>query len=330
MMTSTGQDISIYFRTELEDVGDIELVVVLPTFRRPEHVIKTLKTIVSQRPDIAFATVVVENDDEGLAGAAAAKDFFLGHPSDSIVIVAHQRGNCYAYNAGWATALETYPNLRAIAIIDDDEIAAPEWLDCLITAQEATQADMVGGPQLPVFEDVSGQKWKRHPVFTPHYEATGPVPILFSSGNVLVTRRVLDAMPRPFLDPAFNFIGGGDADFYSRGKEKGFSFAWANEAWVAETVPARRTSSSWVRARSLRNGAISTMLEHRRDSSFGGRVKTFAKSLALLAASLPRGIRLWRKTGLFSAGLYHFYVAVGRLMAEFGFVNEQYRNPEKN
>lgn len=329
-MTSIGQDISVYFRTELEDAGNIELVVVLPTFRRPEHVIKTLKTIVSQRPDVAFATIVVENDDKGLAGAAAAKDFFLGHPSDSVVIIAHRRGNCYAYNAGWATALENYPNLRAIAIIDDDEIAAPEWLDCLITTQEATEADMVGGPQLPVFEDMTGQKWKRHPVFTPHYETTGPVPILYSSGNVLVTRRVLDAMPRPFLDPTFNFIGGGDADFYSRCKEMGFSFAWAKEAWVAETVPARRTSASWIRARSLRNGAISTMLEHRRDASFAARVKTFGKSLALLGASLPRGIKLWRKTGLFSAGLYHFYVAVGRLMAEFGFVTEQYRNPDKN
>ncbi|MNL82902.1 hypothetical protein D3C87_2104020 [compost metagenome] len=72
------------------------------------------------------------------------------------------------------------------------------------------------------------------------------------------------------------------------------------------------------------------MLEHRRDPSSGGRARTFAKSLALLGASLPRGIKLWRKTGLFSAGLYHFYVAVGRLMAEFGFVNEQYRNPEQN
>ncbi len=329
-MTSIGQDISISFRTELEDAGDIELVVVMPTFRRPEHLIKTLKTIVSQRPDVAFATVVVENDNEGLAGTAAAKDFFLGHPSDSLVIIAHQRGNCHAYNAGFAMALETYPNLQAIAIIDDDEIAAPEWLDCLVAAQQATGADMVGGPQLPVFEDAGGQKWKRHPVFTPHYETTGPVPILFSSGNVLVTRRVLDAVPRPFLDPAFNFIGGGDADFYSRCKAQGFTFAWSKEAWVAETVPGRRTSASWVRARSLRNGAISTMLEHRRDPSFGGRARTLGKSLALLAAALPRGVKLWRKTGLLSAGFYHFYVAVGRLMAEAGLVNEQYRNPEKN
>ncbi|MCY1246937.1 hypothetical protein D9M72_602140 [compost metagenome] len=59
-------------------------------------------------------------------------------------------------------------------------------------------------------------------------------------------------------------------------------------------------------------------------------MRTFGKSLALLGASIPRGIELWSKSGLASAGLYHFYVAIGRLMAEFGLVNEQYRTPEKN
>ena len=59
-------------------------------------------------------------------------------------------------------------------------------------------------------------------------------------------------------------------------------------------------------------------------------MKTIAKSLALLAASPVRGISLWRSTRLPAAGLYHFYVAWGRLMMELGLVNEQYRNPEKN
>lgn len=323
MMTPTGQDTSVHFQTELEDAADIELVVVLPTFRRPDHLIKTLKTIISQRPDVPCATIVVENDADGLAGAEAAKGFFLGHPSDSTIIVAQRRGHSHACNAGWAMALERYPNLRTLAVIYDDEVAAPEWLDCLAAVQEAQGADIVGGPQLPVFEDPKGQRWKRHPVFAPHYEATGQVPVLYSAGNVLLTRPVLNAMAQPFLDPALNFPGGGDADFFNRCKAKGFSFAWAAEAWVAETVPAHHTTASWARARSLEAGAISTLLEHQRDSTFAGRLKTVGKSLALLVTSLPRGLKLWAETGLAAAGLYHFYVAVGRLMAEIGFVGEQ-------
>jgi hypothetical protein len=36
------------------------------------------------------------------------------------------------------------------------------------------------------------------------------------------------------------------------------------------------------------------------------------------------------RTGSLSIGLYPVYVAAGRVMAEFGYANEQYRQPEKN
>ncbi|HXV29968.1 MAG TPA: glycosyltransferase [Sinorhizobium sp.] len=327
-MTPNGQDISVHFQTELENTAVIELVVVIPTFRRPDHLVKTLKTIVSQRPDVPLATIVVENDAEGLAGAKAAKAFFLEHPSDSAVIVAHRRGHSHACNAGWATALDLYPNLRALAGIYDDEVAAPEWLDCLVAVQEAYGADVVGGPQLPVFEEADGHRWKQHPIFSPRYDETGPVTRLYSAGNVLVTRPVLDGMARPFLDPALNVAGVGDADFFNRCKAKGFSFAWAAEAWVAEVVPPHHTTASWIRARSRERGAISSLLEHQRDASFTGRLKTFSRSLAMLATSLPRGIRLWAKSGLPAAALYHFDVASGRLEAELGLAGQPDRDKE--
>ena len=329
-MPSPVQDVTVFYQTAADPADSVELVVTLPTFRRPEHLIKTLKTVISQAPECPFAIVVMENDADGLDGAGAAKTFFAEHRVNGLVVIAHQRGNCHAYNAGWSMALATYPRLKAIAVIDDDEIAAPEWLPSLVSAQEQSGADLVGGPQLPIFEDTQRNDRKRHPVFMPHYDTTGPVPILYSSGNVLITRRVLDAMPQPYLDPLFNFIGGGDSDFYRRCKAKNFTFGWAKDAWVAETIPARRTELSWIRARSLRNGAISALLEHRAAPGPAGRIKTVAKSLALLAVSPFRGLSLWRSAQLPSAGLYHLYVAWGRLMMEFGFVNEQYRNPEKN
>ncbi len=325
-----GEPVTVYFRCETDRPEAIRVVVTVPTFRRPEHLIKTLSTLISQSSPLPFAVVVIENDAEGQAGAAAARDFFAAHAVNGLVIVTHNRGNCHAYNGGWQAALDTYPQLSAIAVIDDDEVAAPDWLARLLSVQAETGADLVGGPQLPVFEAGADPIWKCHPVFVPHYDTTGPVPILYSSGNVLITRGVLDAMPRPFLDPIFNFTGGGDSDFYRRARLKGFRFAWANEAWVAETVPLRRTERSWIRARSLRTGALSAILEHRGDPSLRGRAKTLAKSVALLGLSPLRGIQLWRRSGLPTAGLFHTQVAIGRLMAEVGLINEQYRNPEKN
>ncbi|SIQ55014.1 Glycosyltransferase, GT2 family [Rhizobium sp. RU20A] len=326
----TGEPITVYFRCGQELPEAIRVVITVPTFRRPEHLVKTLSTLISQSSPLPFAVVVIENDAEGQAGAVAARDFFAAHETNGLVIVTRDRGNCHAYNGGWQAALDTYPMLQAIAVIDDDEVAAPDWLSRLLSVQAATKAELVGGPQLPVFEAGANPAFKHHPVFMPHYDTTGPVPILYSSGNVLITRPVLDAMPRPFLDTLFNFTGGGDSDFYRRAKLKGFRFAWAKEAWVAETVPLRRTERSWIRARSLRTGALSAMLEHRADPSVTGRTKTILKSLALLALSPLRGFRLWRRSGLAMAGLFHAEVAIGRLMAEAGLINEQYRNPEKN
>ena len=61
-----------------------------------------------------------------------------------------------------------------------------------------------------------------------------------------------------------------------------------------------------------------------------GGLRTFAKSLALLAASPFRAALNSLKTGSISIGLYPVYIGVGRVLAEFGYSNEQYRNPEKN
>ena len=312
------------------DPEGVEIAVTLPTFRRPEHLVATLRSLAGQRTERRFVVIVMENDDEGRQGLAAAEPLFADGTVAGLIVIAHERGNCSAYNAGWQTALDRFPALSQVLVIDDDEIAGPDWLESLVATAERYGADLVGGPQMPVFEGPGGARYARHPVFQPHYSATGPVPVLFSSGNVAISRQVLETMGVPFLDTAFNFIGGGDSDFYSRCREKGFRFAWCAEAVVMETTPARRTEFSWINARSLRNGAISSIIERRRRMDRAGRMKRLAKSLALLLASPFRSVKLAVETRSPLVGLYPMQVAVGRLFAEFGLVNEQYRSPEQN
>lgn len=313
------------------DRESIEIAVTVPTFRRPEQVQETLDSLAAQKTNLTFAIIVMENDAEARQGADAVAPRFLSDDLKGMVIIAHERGNCCAYNAGWQTALEQFPNLKAIAVIDDDEIADPSWLDNLYGAVQKFGADIVGGPQVPIFAQPSHARWADHPVFAPPYRTSGPVAALYSSGNLLVTRRVLDTMERPFLDLRFNFMGGGDSDFLSRSAQRGFRLAWCAEAIIREAVPARRVEQDWIRARSLRNGVISTLVEKKKRAGTPfANAKVLLKSLALLAASpLRGGIRLLR-TGSPAAGLYPVYVAAGRVMAEFGYANEQYRQPEKN
>lgn len=322
--------ISILARSPGLDAGAIEAVVTVPTFRRPDQLLETLASLASQRTARRFAVIVMENEAEAREGAAAALPQFESGAMLGLVIVAHDRGNCSAYNAGWLTALLTFPSFRHLLVIDDDEIADPDWLERMCSAAETLGADIVGGPQVPVFAEASHQRYAAHPVFSPPYRETGRVPALYSSGNLLVGRHVLERMPQPFLDLAFNFMGGGDSDFLSRSVQAGFTLGWCADAPVREAVPARRVEDDWLRARALRNGVISTLVEKKKRAGEPlGRLMVAGRSLALLAASPLRALgRLAGGDTL--AWTYPMLVALGRVGAEFGYANEQYRAPEKN
>jgi len=169
-----------------------------------------------------------------------------------------------------------------------------------------------------------------HPVFQPPYPHSGPVPILYSSGNVAIKTELLKDHGDPWLDEGFNFLGGGDSDFYDRSKAKGATFAWEVDAAVDETTPARRTELSWLNSRSLRNGSISALIQKRAANGTVDHIKRIVKSLLLLAASPYRFAITLAKTKSPARSLNAMNVALGRLLMELGFANEQYRAAEKN
>lgn len=320
--------ISMVAQSPALDAQSIEVVVIVPTFRRPKHVITTLDSLATQATERPYAIVLVENDAEGQAGATAAAPHFEAGRYQGMAIVVHDRGNCHAYNAGFFTALTRFAALGFVCIIDDDEQAEPDWIEQMCATSEAHDAAMVGGPQLPIFEKEPSPAIVNHPVFQPHYQATGPVPALYSSGNLLLRSDVLKAMPQPFFDLRFNFTGGGDSDFLMRARQAGFSSAWCAQAGVKETIPANRTTRAWVRQRAIRNGQLSAIIEERqRGATRLGQLITGARSLGLLAASpLRSAARLFSGQSRLSA-LYPIHIAIGRIGSAFGQSHEQYRNP---
>lgn len=308
----------------------IETVVCIPTYRRPDMLEDTLRSLAAQQVARPFAVVVVENEGTDREGAARAAGLHEAGLFRGLVLVEPRQGNCKAYNAAWSCALAWFPALRFVAGIDDDELAEPGWLAAFLDAAAREPAALFGGSVTPRFEDTSRAWLAAHPVFRSHYERSGPVPILYSSANYLIRREVLDRLGHPFLDERFDFTGGGDSDFFSRAKAAGFGFHWVQEAAQRETMPARRTQTDWVVARALRNGALSAMIERRRYPGPLGRLRVLAKSLALLGASPWRGLVLGLRTRSALIGLYHAQVAWGRIASGWGAAREQYRRPEAN
>jgi len=296
-------------------------VVVVPTFRRPQMLRATLASLKAQQTDIAFAVLVVENDAEGLAGQHAAFDVFARERLNGVAIVEAEQGNVAAINAGFAAALARFPKAEYLLMIDDDEVASPHWLALMVGAADRSGAGIVGGPVNPRFEASIGRGMREHPVFWPISAPTGRLPMIYGSGNCLIRRAVFGQLGLPAFDPAFNFLGGGDTDFFTRARLAGVSFFWQADALVTETVPAARTTPRWVLKRGLRIGAINRRIERKRRAG----ALVLAKDLAILGLAPFRFVRdLVRSRSLLRA-THPVSIALGRLLSIGGIETGQYR-----
>src|ERR1700730_16717246 len=150
----------------------IGTVVCIPCFRRPQHLRLTLDSIARQRTDRRFAVVIVENDAVRSESVPVASEFLQAGRFPGLCVVEPRQGNCQAINAAFETALATFPAATNFLMIDDDEFASPDWLELMVSAAEATGADVVGGPVLQVFADEPKRGLQRHPAFRPAYDAS--------------------------------------------------------------------------------------------------------------------------------------------------------------
>ena len=312
------------------DPDAVRLVVCVPTFKRPDLLEQTLRSLAAQRDAPTFTILVVENDGVRREGAQRASAVLAQLGVSAAVIVEPRQGNCKAYNALWRFALSRFGGLEAVLGIDDDELAGPGWLAAHVAASESLKAGIIGGSVTPIFEDPIGETLRAHPIFRSHYQTTGPVPIIYSSANYLIRADVLRQMGYPFLDEAFDFTGGGDTDLFTRARAAGIRFGWCHEAAMTEIMPARRTQADWIRARGIRNGQISTLIARKAARGPADHIKRIVHSTALLAASPLRALWLGARSGNAKVGTYHMLVAWGRITAEFGQRVEQYRQPDKN
>ena len=303
----------------------VEIVVCIPSFRRPAHLRQTLQSLVAQQTSRRFAVVIVENDAAGRESAPVAAEFLQSGKLQGLCVIEAQQGNCQAINAAFETTLATFPEAAHLLMIDDDEIASDLWLERMVEAAETAGIDVVGGPVFPVFDDETKRALRHHPAFCPAYGSSGPVPIIYGCGNCLIKRTVFAALEDPSFDLRFNFLGGGDTDFFMRCRRAGMKFHWAADAVITETVPPVRTTSGWIALRGLRIGAINYHVELKGARTMQLRLKLLARLLARLPLSIVRAISLiiTEQKPLFA--LHPMAVAVGSALALLGIEPQPYK-----
>ena len=305
--------------------SSVDIVVCIPCFRRPDDLQRTLQSLAGQRSDRRFAVVMVENDASARGSVPVANELLQSGKLNGLCVVEPRQGNCQAINAAFETAQAIFPNATTFLMIDDDEIAAPDWLERMVQAAEATGADIVGGPVFQHFHDEAKRGLQQHPAFRPAYETSGHVPIIYGCGNCLIRRGVFEKLGSPAFDLRFNFLGGGDVDFFTRCRRIGLEFYWVAEAVIVETVPDTRTRPSWIALRGLRIGAINYRVQRKVADTRWSRLRLTAKVLALLPLSVLRALRLLLTGWTPLIALHPMIVAAGGLLAAIGIEPQPYK-----
>jgi GT2 family glycosyltransferase len=303
----------------------IETVVCIPCFRRPHYLRRTLDSLARQRTSRRFAVVMVENDATKSESVPVAAEFLASGKFAGLCVIEPRQGNCHAINAAFETALQIFPMASSLLMIDDDEIASPDWLEQMVRTADVTGAEIVGGPVFPEFDEERKRSLRRHPAFAPAYDASGPVPVIYGCGNCLIRRSVFERLGTPVFDVRFNFLGGGDTDFFYRCKRLGMRFHWVADAVISETVPQNRTSLKWLVTRGLRIGAINYHVQRKATPTRWLQAKLTVKLLAALPLSLIYAAHAVLTERKGTIAMHPVTVAIGSALAAFGLEPQPYK-----
>ncbi|KZM49969.1 glycosyltransferase family 2 protein [Labrenzia sp. OB1] len=306
----------------MSDQTKIEAVVCIPTFRRPDWLARTLASLAEQTADFRFAIVVVDNDAANPLGRDVAGKFFAAHAIANVIVTEEKQGNCFAINRAFSEALKTFPEADFFLMIDDDETAAPCWLAEMVGLAGREAADIVGGPVVRNFEGAVPEEVRIHPLFLSIDGATREIDQLHGSGNCLIRRHVFEKLGAPFFDLRFNFLGGGDMDFFTRCRRAGFRTLWNSKAEIQEFVPPERTSARFLMTRSIRTGSINYMVD--RANGMPAAVAC-VKTLASLGLGVLRSIAALARTRRLLPASHPLLLPVGRAYAALGFLPAPYK-----
>jgi succinoglycan biosynthesis protein ExoM len=206
----------------------------------------------------------------------------------------------------------------AIAMIDDDEVPAPDWLDSLLAARERWGADVVAGPVISEFPPSVPAWYASSGVFdleAPEFAEGGEMRWC-ASNNTLVLAKVLQRVPEGF-DPKFDQTGGTDTNFFMRARLRGCKIVWTKTAVVHEFLPTSRLTRRWIFRRATRAGNSRAVIEFELAGGAKTRFMRAAKAIGLgafgIGSALAAGLRRNRALGL--RAMHRLGLAYGMALA---------------
>lgn len=226
------------------------IAICVATFRRPNGLARLLESLLSlEISDFQPHLIIADNDPEA-TGQSIAEDFRNRLPFPVTYVVEPTRGISSVRNrlVKEADAL----GAEFIAYVDDDETVDPFWLTELLRVMQDTNASVVGGPVISLFDgDVPMYLQK---CFGHRVAPTGKPVKRIGTGSVLFRSDMLTQISGPF-NVNLNLSGGADSLLSEEILQMGGTLLWSADALAWEYVPASRLSIKWVLRRRFRGGA---------------------------------------------------------------------------
>jgi succinoglycan biosynthesis protein ExoM len=304
--------------------ANIRVAVCICTFRRQ----KLLRELLHGLAKLTFRKVsvpqleivVVDTPDDSGSAQDICETASLPWPIK--YVIEPRRGLTYARNRAIAEA----GAVDFVALIDDDEVPSPQWLDEHLWAQAEFTADVVSGPALPKYTPEVADWVKGGGFFDRQVVATGTPRRSCPTNNVFVGTHVFERVPK--FDDAFALSGAEDTDFFLRVSNAGYRIVWSQEAAVFESVSAKRGTVAWILRREYQTGNGWIFAEATLDNRLRSWIFRFSKAWGHVLIGSANAI--WRSVLLDRAAVVRYLrrvsLGIGMLAALGGhrFLAYQY------
>lgn len=306
---------------------DVELVLAVLTYRRPQDLAEAVPALVAQLAEAAgpagfprSSVLVVDNDPDG--GARAQVETF-GSP----VRYVHEPtpGIAAARNRALDEA-----GAAVLVFVDDDERPEPGWLAALLATYRASTPAAVVGPVVSRYE-VEPDPWVRDGRFFDRRRLpTGTVVDVAATNNLLLDLRH-PVLAELRFDEAFGLTGGSDTLYTRALVRRGGRMVWCDEAVVLDVVPAARVTRTWVLRRAFRSGNSWSRVALALAAGPGERAKVRAVCTARGAVRCVGGAARWLVGGLTASrahrakGRRSLMRGAGMIAGAWGSVYAEYR-----
>lgn len=280
-----------------------DISVVICTHNRARYLAGSLGSLARQTlPSAHFEVIFVDNASTDESATCAAR---LANDLPQLRILSEPTlGLSHARNAGWRAARGD-----VVAFLDDDAVAAPDWLEVLLDTfqRHGERVAIIGGRVDPLWE-APPPDWLQPPIWSVlSLLDLAPTEVVVGDRQYVVGANL--AMRRSVLQA----VGGFRADLGRRGdallsneevelrrriEALGFITLYTPHAKVSHSIPASRMTRSWLRTRHYWQGVSDAVMEgeaggaHQPSGVVRRRLRQLRGAAALLSEAL-RALPRW-------------------------------------